>query len=101
MADKAAAFKQLLELTEQMYQAAQNEQWASIAELHIKRIPLIEKVFPLESHEQHPALIPPMEKLVQLNEQVEAICKDARQSLQLELAGMNKNKKAVSAYQTI
>lgn len=90
-----------LHSTEQMLAAAEQGQWARIAELEAVRASQLQQVFPLAEDEENEALRPVLEQLVALNQQVEQLCRSARQSLQTELSRFTQKKQAAAAYRSV
>lgn len=98
MTSKLASLEQALQLTYTMYQQAQEENWSALPELQQQRTDLLETVFPVDETDNISAIRPLLEQMIAMNQQVETSCKNARQAFQVELADLNKNKKAVAAY---
>lgn len=91
--------KQAYQHTEAMLQAAQNAQWNEVAEQHQKRETLFQSAFPITNASETEVAKLITEKILKLNQEIELLCKQARQQVQTELTGLHHNKKAVSAYQ--
>ena len=95
-AEKLAALNQILLITQGMQDRAQAALWEDIAPLEQQRKKLFDLVFPLDSSDV--GLRGIIEQILALNNSVEAQCRQAKVKLQQELAGINQNKKAMSAY---
>ena len=95
-AEKLAALNQILLITQGMQDRAQAALWEDIAPLEQQRKKLFDLVFPLDSSDV--GLRGIIEQILALNNSVEAQCRQAKDKLQQELAGINQNKKAMSAY---
>ena len=95
-AEKLAALNQILLITQGMQDRAQAALWEDIAPLEQQRKKLFDLVFPLDSSDV--GLRGIIEQILVLNNSVEAQCRQAKDKLQQELAGINQNKKAMSAY---
>lgn len=100
MSEVLEKLEQARQLSEQMLKAANEGRWSVIAVLQIKRTALLEQIFPLKTTEHAAQVRPLLESIISTNQQLEDVCKDKRQSLQTELTGLNKNKKAVNAYRS-
>jgi hypothetical protein len=86
--------------TSQMLQAAHDEQWARIAELEVLRSQQLSSLFPLGEQAVETDFATELEALIELNQQVENLCREARQSLQSELSQFTRNKRAAAAYRS-
>lgn len=99
-AQKFVLLKQALQLTEDMFQCAQNEQWDELTSLQQQRGDMLEHIFPLEPENENEQAKTVLEQIIAVNQQTEVLCREARQALQVEISGLNKNKKAVAAYRS-
>lgn len=95
--EKLAALDQILLITQGMQDKAQAALWGDIALLEQQRKKLFERVFPLDSSDDV-VVREIIEQILELNNSVEALCRQAKDELEQELAGINQNKKAMSAY---
>jgi hypothetical protein len=87
------------QLTQFMLTKADAESWDDITKLEKHRATLLKDIFPLNETQQQPDFTKQLEKLIALNSQLTLQCKDKKQSLQREVQGVSKNKKAIRAYQ--
>ncbi len=87
--------------TRAMLSAAQQAEWSKIAQLDAERASLLEQAFPLP-HDVDPAEARPlMNELIELNQQVEKYCAEARQELQIEMSRFTQKKHAAAAYRSV
>jgi hypothetical protein len=100
MADKLALLQQAAVLTETMLHQAQSGEWSELPSQQEQRAALLTNIFPLAEDEQTERCRQLMISMIDHNQQLEALCRQAQQALQLELSGLNKNRKAVAAYQS-
>jgi hypothetical protein len=100
MADKLALLQQAAALTETMLHQAQSGEWSELALQQEQRAAMLVSIFPLAEDEQSERFRELMMAMIDHNQQLEALCRQAQQALQLELSGLNKNRKAVAAYQS-
>ena len=87
-------------MTVQMKSKSEKELWDDVVEIEQQRRQLITVIFPLDDAGNTPEFRALLAKLIESNTQLEQYCKQQKQTLQLELQGMNKNKKALNAYRT-
>lgn len=99
-ADPLTQLKQAADLTQAMLETAQQEKWSVLPEMHQKRAVLFEQIFPLSEAGQTDECRAILQTMIENNQQLEQICREAQQALQVELSGLNKNRKAVAAYQS-
>lgn len=99
-AEKATLLRQAAELTSAMLQMAEARQWSGLPELQQKRAELLQQIFPISEAEQLDDCRILLESMIEQNQQLEHCCREAQQALQVELSGLNKNRKAVAAYQS-
>lgn len=89
-------------LTEQMLHAAERAEWAQLTETLAARDKELEQAFSVENSEVLDTSAKPLlEKLIELNQQVEQYCRNAKQDLATELRHFNKNKQAAAAYKSL
>lgn len=101
MTDNAVMqLRQAVDLTRAMLQMAQDRKWSALPEMQQKRAALLEQIFPLGEDQQTLDTRALLESMIADNQQLEQICRDAQQTLRLELSDLNKNRKAVAAYQS-
>lgn len=100
MSDKLALLQQAAALTEAMLHQAQSGEWSELASRQEQRAAMLISIFPLAEDEQTERCRELMMSMIDHNQQLEALCRQAQQALQLELSGLNKNRKAVAAYQS-
>jgi hypothetical protein len=101
MADDALIpLRQAVDLTRAMLEMAQDHHWSSLPEMQQKRTLLLEQIFPLEEAQRTSQNRTLMETMIADNQQLERVCREAQQTLRLELSDLNKNRKAVAAYQS-
>jgi hypothetical protein len=98
--NKVTQLKRAADLTSTMLQMAEDGQWSGLSEFQKQRTELLEQCFPLEADQQTANARVLIETMIQQNQQLEQLCRKAQQSLQLELQSLNKNRKAVAAYQS-
>lgn len=98
--DKEMLLSQVSTLTEAMLKKASDEQWSALPELQKKRSELLVHIFPIKDNEVSTKCRSLLEKIIEYNQQLEHTCRDAQLNLQLELQNLNKNRKAVAAYQS-
>ena len=82
-----------------MQQKADAELWDEMSELQQQRQPLFAAIFPIADAESSNEIRTILETIIALNNKLEKQCEQQKQVVQLQLQGMNKNKKAVNAYQ--
>lgn len=101
MADnKLALLKQAVTITEIMLRHAEASEWSELSTHQEQRASLLTSIFPLPEDEQSESYRPLIMTMIELNQKLEMLCRQAQQTLQLELRGLNKNRKAVAAYQS-
>lgn len=101
MADNAVMqLRQAADLTRAMLEMAQEQTWSALPDMQQKRTLLLEQIFPLEQAQRTQQNRALMEKMINDNQQLERLCREAQQTLRLELGELNKNRKAVAAYQS-
>jgi len=91
------ALKSVLLLTQTMGKKAEDNQWDDLVDLEQQRQQLIETIFPLEPTDEESRSI--LEQIVELNNRLESLCRNAKTEVQEQLQGFNSNKKAMNAYQ--
>jgi hypothetical protein len=101
MADnKLALLKQAVTLTETMLRHAEAGEWSELATHQEQRATLLASIFPLSEGEQSESYRSLIMTMIELNQKLEILCRQAQQTLQLELRGLNKNRKALAVYQS-
>lgn len=100
MADKLALLQQAVTLTQTMLLQAQAGEWSELATQQEQRAAILVSIFPLAEDEQTERCRQLIMSMIEHNQKLEALCRQAQQALQLELSGLNKNRKAVAAYQS-
>ena len=98
--NKLTQLQRAADLTSTMLQMAEARQWSGLSAYQVERTELLQQSFPLEPGQQTENSRILIENMIQQNQQLEQLCRDAQQSLQTELRGLNKNRKAVAAYQS-
>lgn len=83
-----------------MQDKADAELWDEMIELQQQRQPLFDTTFPITEAENTEEIRVMLESIIELNNKLEQQCEKQKQAVQLQLQGMNKNKKAVNAYQS-
>lgn len=94
--EKYAALQQVLQVTLDMQNKLQPETWDEVIILDQQRQVLLAKIFPIEMVDLPIKVL--IEKILDLNKLIEAQCKKEKDEVQQQLSGMNKNKRAMSAY---
>jgi hypothetical protein len=89
-----------MDLTNQMQALAEKAQWEQIIQLDKQRQDLFSQIFPLNNVDVSSGFQEKLHDLVELNNQLETFCASQKQDLQLQMQGLNKNKKAINAYQS-
>lgn len=97
---KLIQLKRAADLTSTMLQMAEAGQWSGLSEFQKQRTDLLQQCFPLDAEQQTLDVRAVVETMIEQNQQLEQLCRQAQQSLQTELQGLNKNRKAVAAYQS-
>ncbi len=92
--------RQAVDLTRAMLEVAQARKWSALPEMQQKRAELLEQIFPLDEAQRTPESRALLESMIADNQKLEHLCRDAQQTLRLELSDLNKNRKAVAAYQS-
>ena len=90
----------LIDLTNVMQQKAEHAEWEVLNKLEKQRQQFIKKFFPVNdgvSTDFQRSL----EKLINLNRQLEHYCLRKKQDLQLEMQGFNNKKQAINAYKSV
>jgi hypothetical protein len=87
--------------TKAMLTAAEQGDWSSIAELEVVRSNQLEQAFPLPEHSDTVSVSALLAELIELNQQVETHCSEARKSLQTELSRFTQKKRAAAAYRSV
>lgn len=100
MNNSVKLLQQAAHLTEDMLSKASNQKWSALPELQNQRAELLRQVFPWQEAEQTEVCRTLLEQLIDSNHRLETVCREAQQDLQIELSGLNKNRKAVAAYQS-
>lgn len=100
MADKLILLQQAVVLTETMLHQAQSDEWSELASQQEQRAAMLASIFPLAEDEQTETCRQLIISMIDNNQKLEALCRQAQQALQLELSGLNKKRKAVAAYQS-
>jgi protein subunit release factor B len=98
---KESLLEQAIVLTQQMLDQAEKKDYESLPEVEKKRQLVLDKTFPVSPQESSVQLKAKLEMLISLNAKLEQQCQQAKQELQKELQGMNRNKKAMSAYASV
>lgn len=99
-ATKLERLKQAAKLTDAMLLNAQSERWSELPSQQQEREALFLDIFPLDAVERTDDFRQIILTMIEQNQQLETVCRQAQKSLQLELSGLNKNRKAVAAYQS-
>ncbi|MCX4193857.1 flagellar protein FliT [Methylophaga sp. OBS1] len=97
---KLIQLKRAADLTSTMLQMAEAGQWSGLSEFQKQRTDLLQQCFPLDAEQQTLDVRAVVETMIAQNQQLEQLCRQAQQSLQTELRGLNNNRKAVAAYQS-
>lgn len=97
--ERLTLLQRAADLTSAMLQMAEAGQWAELATYQQERSTLLERAFPLAPEQQTENTRTLISSMIEQNQQLEQRCRDARQVLQTELHGLNKNRQAVEAYQ--
>jgi hypothetical protein len=89
-------------LTEQMLLAAEKAEWSELTQLAASRTKELEHAFSKKNTKGlDESAKPALEKLIDLNKQVEQLCRNAKQDLETELRRFTQNKQAVAAYKSL
>jgi len=83
-----------------MQKKADTELWDEMIDLQQQRQPLFDAIFPLMDDESSDEIRTMLESIIEINNKLEQQCEQQKQVVKLQLQGMNKNKKAVNAYQS-
>ena len=97
MATSLEGLNQVLSLLANMLEKAEQQLWDDLIKLEEQRQFLIESTFPLRTSGQNERAI--LQKIVEINKQLQLQCIDAKDEVQKQLLSFNGNKKAMSAYQ--
>lgn len=87
--------------TKAMLTSAEQGDWARIAELDAERAALLQQAFPLSEEDSSAAARPALAEMIELNQQVEKYCSQARHELQTELSRFTRKKQAAAAYRAV
>jgi hypothetical protein len=97
---KLALLQQAASLTEEMLHQAEASEWSELASKQEQRAALLADIFPLPDYEQTESSRQLILGMIDHNQKLETLCRQGQQALQLELRGLNKNRKAMAAYQS-
>ncbi len=97
---KLQQLNQALELTKLMQEKAQQADWDELNQLELKRQDLLAIIFPLKDSEVSANFSVGLQHLITLNSELQQFCQQKKHDLQLEIQGLNSNKKAINAYQS-
>jgi len=97
---KLQQLNQAMDLTKQMQALAEKAEWDQIIELDKQRQGLFSQIFPLNNANVSADFQQKLQYLIELNKQLEKFCASQKRDLQLQMQGLNKNKKAINAYQS-
>lgn len=86
--------------TKSMLTAAEQAEWSTIAELEVVRSRQLEQIFPLPERNDTVTVRALLTELIELNQQVEKQCSEAKKSLQTELSRFTQKKRAAAAYRS-
>lgn len=98
---KLQQLEQAAELTQLMQQQAEQANWDAVTEFEQQRQLIFKSIFPVNENEVSADLRQTLEKLINLNAELQRFCQQKKQDLQLEMQGLNKNKKAINAYKSV
>ena len=89
---------QILLLTKNMQQKAQQQVWSELPILEQQRQEIIEIVFPIADNRASDEVRNMIQQIIDLNRQLESTCQQEKQDIQIQLQSFNHNKKATAAY---
>ncbi|MFW5451311.1 MAG: flagellar protein FliT [Methylophagaceae bacterium] len=92
---------QVLMLTKSMQQKAQQQVWAELSNLEQQRQLIIEGVFPIADKLANDDVRNMVQQIIDLNQQLEIVCQQEKQDLQVQLQSFNHNKKVTAAYTSV
>ena len=87
-------------LSKQMLELSQQEQWDEMIALDQQRKPLLAAIFPVDENNQTEIIRERLQTLIELNQQLETTSLQARDDVRTQLQGLNKHRKATTAYQS-
>ncbi|PCJ33304.1 MAG: hypothetical protein COA90_00245 [Gammaproteobacteria bacterium] len=99
--NKLHILQQAVDLTAMMQEKGEQEQWTDVVESISIRENILNGIFPVSEGDNSIEFKALLECLIDKNEQLTQLCSQQKESLQFELKGITKNKKAVNAYQTV
>ncbi|MCG7900795.1 MAG: hypothetical protein JAY99_20020 [Candidatus Thiodiazotropha lotti] len=90
---------QALELSQRIFDLAQDAAWTEMEQVDRQRLTLLESIFSnAEFQQKSDDYEPQLSKIVDLNEQALALCADARGKLNRQSRSLNVGRKALTAY---
>ena len=87
--------------TKAMLTAAEQGGWSKIAELNAERVSFLQQALPLSEEDSLTDVKVILAELIELNQQVEKYCAEARHDLQTELSQFTRKKLAAAAYRGV
>lgn len=84
-----------------MQQKAQQQVWAELSNLEQQRQLIIEGVFPIADKLANDDVRNMVQQIIDLNQQLEIVCQQEKQDLQVQLQSFNHNKKVTAAYTSV
>jgi len=96
-----SALAQLLMITKTMQQKAQQQLWDEITTLEQQRQTMINTIFPINENDMSTQITEKIQKIIDLNQELETQCRQAKQEVQVQMKGLNRNKNAAAAYGSV
>jgi hypothetical protein len=101
MVKQTRQLSQLLEMTRQMLELAEQKKWSTLAKMQVVRLKLMEQTFPLDETVDTVFARENLLKVIELNNALQQHCVGTQQALQLELKGLMQGRQASAAYQSV
>jgi hypothetical protein len=101
MVKQTRQLSQLLEMTQQMLELAEQKKWSTLAKMQVVRLKLMEQTFPLDETVDTVFARENLLKVIELNNVLQQHCVGTQQALQLELKGLMQGRQASAAYQSV
>ena len=92
----------ILQLSQQMLQLAEAEEWEEIVELEAARRQLIAATFPLTAEQAAiPSTVTDLEQIIELDNRLMGLCAKARRKIGSVLGKIHKGRQATTAYRKV
>lgn len=95
--NEESPLEQIMALTKMMEDKALDQAWDDLIVLEQQRLVLIEANFPINHPSSSQAEM--LQSIINLNSNIEMLCRSAKNDIQSELAKLTSNKTAIKAYQ--